>query len=318
MRTGTELQAVVLDRDEVADGVARLTLSGRDGAALPSWRPGSHATLLLPDGVERQYSLCGDTLAPGTWTFAVLREAAGRGGSAWIHENLVPGTAIEVRGPENHFALGRATRYEFVAGGIGITPLLSMIATVDARGADWRLRYAGRSRAGMAFLDRLLELHPSRVEVYAADEGDRLDVPAAFGTPGADGTHVYACGPASLLDELAAVLAGRPGDALHQERFEPVELTDPVRAEAFEVELLFTGTTITVQPGESILEAAERAGAPVLSSCREGPCGTCETIVTEGGIDHRDGVLSPGERARHDRMMICVSRATGPRLTLEL
>lgn len=318
MRTGREREAVVAARDELADGVIGLTLTAPDGGPLPSWRPGSHATLLLPNGLERQYSLVGDATGPGPWRIAVRLEEGGRGGSAWVHEHLAPGSAVSLRGPENHFALAKAPRYEFVAGGIGITPLLSMIAAVDAKGAPWRLAYAGRSRRAMPFLDELLERHPDRVTAYPADEGRRLRLRDRLDAPDEAGTLVYACGPEPMLAELADVMTGWPVDALHLERFAPLALTDPVWPGPFEVELLFTGATITVQPDETILDAAAAAGALVLSSCREGTCGTCETIVTEGTIDHRDSVLSPAERERGDRMMICVSRAACARLALEL
>ncbi|MBM9460001.1 oxidoreductase [Nocardioides sp. zg-536] len=317
MRTGTERALVVLDRQEAAEDIVRITFGDPDGGPLPSWRPGAHVSLLLPDDVERQYSLCGDDLGPSTWTIAVLRDEAGRGGSRWVHENLHPGAVVEARGPLNHFVLGKAERYEMIAGGIGITPLLPMIAEVEAKGRQWRLSYAGRSRSTMAFVDELCERYPGHIEVYAADEGRRLDLPGLLGTP-QPGTQVYACGPGRLIDEAEELVSAWPGTELHTERFAPRELSAPVRDEAFDVELIYSGQTITVQPHQSVLEAAEAAGAMVVASCREGTCGTCDTPVVMGEVDHRDSVLRPAERAQGDRMMICVSRAACSLLSLEL
>ena len=308
-----EFDAVVMARRTVARGVDVFEFAPADGSRAPAWTPGSHVDVLLPTGLEKQYSLCGSPGA-GTWSIAVLREDGGHGGSRWIHENLAVGATVRLRGPWNHFGLAQAERYRFVAGGIGITPLLPMIAEVDARGADWTLDYAGRSRECMAFA-QVLGSFGDRVTFHAADEGGRVSLASL--APAA-GEAVFACGPKRMLDELEELSAGWPAGALHMERFEAKELTEPVLHQSFEVELMLTGTTITVEEGQSILEAASDAGAFVLSSCREGTCGTCETVIIEGEADHRDSVLSPAEQAANDRMMICVSRAACPKLVLEL
>jgi ferredoxin-NADP reductase len=310
---------VVTSRTEAADAVVLLELAPVDGApALPSWTAGAHIDLVLPDGEARQYSLSGDP-APGassTYRIGVLREDGGRGGSAWVHDELRVGDVVPIAGPRNHFEFEprHGTSYVLVAGGIGITAIASMAAAAARAGVEYRIEYAGRSRAHMALLDELAARHGSRLHVYASDEGSRLDLDALF----ADlppFTTTYCCGPARLLDAIEVASRGRQ---LVVERFAPKEVGAPVLQEAFEVELAATGVTVTVPPDRSILDVAEEAGALVLSSCREGTCGTCETTVLSGRVDHRDSILTPDEQEHGDVMYVCVSRAAGPRLVLDL
>jgi ferredoxin-NADP reductase len=314
----SETHAVVVrGRTPLADDVVELELGRADGAPLPAFAPGAHLDLLLPGGPERQYSLSGEPGEP-TWRIAVLRERAGRGGSMRVHDELPTGAELVVRGPNSHFAM--ADRVEgpalFVAAGIGITPLLPMLAEAAERGWDWRLLYAGRSRARMAYLRPLLERWPDRVAVFAADEGARLDLAAELAAAGPLAT-VHCCGPERLLDEADRLCGGWPEHRYHRERFTPP--TPVEHAETpFEVELALTGVTLTVPAERSILDVAEEVGAFVLSSCREGTCGTCETPILEGRADHRDVVLSPQQQSEQRSLMICVSRAACPRLVLEL
>ena len=314
-----ERDLVVDARTELAAGVVALDLVGHNGRDLPAWTPGSHVDVVLGPGRERQYSLCGDRADRSRWRIAVLREPDGGGGSVELHDRVAVGDTLRVRGPRNHFPfeVTPGTRHRFVAGGIGITPLRAMVAEAAAAGADWTLDYAGRSRATMAFAAELAAVWPDRVRLHAADEGDRLDVAALLGTP-RDDTAVHVCGPAKLIDAVSAATAGWPPQALHLERFEAREFGDPVWPGPFEVELALTGTEVTVEPGQSVLEAVTAAGAVVLSSCRVGTCGTCETPVLEGAVEHRDSVLTPAEQADSAVMMVCVSRAAGPRLVLDL
>ena len=303
---------VVTRRTEGAEGVAVIELSS--DRPLPRWQPGAHIDVILPNGDARQYSLCGTPDSP-TWRIGVLREDEGRGGSAWIHDHAVEGFVLRVAGPRNHFEFSadRGTRYLFIAGGIGITPISAMVSADAAAGVEYRLEYAGRSRSTMALVE-LEDEHPGRVSIYAADEGQRLDLPALF----ADlppFTTTYCCGPARLIEAVEAAAVGRQ---LKVERFEPKDLGAPVLAEPFEVELAFSGLELTVPPERSILEVVEEAGVLVLSSCKEGTCGTCETRVMAGEIDHRDSILTPDEQAANDVMYICVSRSAGEKLTLEL
>jgi ferredoxin-NADP reductase len=250
------------------------------------------------------------------WRVGVLREPESRGTSSHVHDRLQPGDVVRVRGPRNNFPLVDSPRYLFVAGGIGITPILPMIRAAEAAGADWRLVYGGRRRASMAFLDELGR-YGDRVTVCPQDEVGLLDLAALLGTP-QEGTRVYCCGPEPLLAAVEQRCASWPAGSLHVERFSARPLTEPVRSEAFEVVLERSELTLTVPPDRSILSVVEEAGAGVLSSCAEGTCGTCETAVLEGVPDHRDSVLSAEERAANRCMMICVSRSSGPRLVLDL
>lgn len=311
MTTGTETEVIVDGRTDLADGVVGLTLRAAGGGDLPSWRPGAHIDVVLGDDLVRQYSLCGDPADSRTWRVGVLKEGPG---STVVHERVRPGDRLVTRGPRNNFALEDAPRYLFLAGGIGITPILPMVAAADAAGTDWRLLYGGRRRSAMAFVDELSG-YGDRVDVRPQDEYGLLDLDGAL-TAAEPGTLVYCCGPEPMLaaaEERCAALA--PG-ALRTERFAPKPVTGP--DEAFEVELAMSGRTLMVERGCSILETVEKAGVNVLSSCREGTCGTCETPVLEGEPDHRDSVLTEAERADGGFMMICVSRARGSRLVLEL
>ncbi|WP_328885434.1 PDR/VanB family oxidoreductase [Streptomyces sp. NBC_00316] len=301
------LDLVVADRRQEAVGVVSLTLRHPDGLPLPSWEPGAHIDLFLADGLERQYSLCGP---PGSasWRIAVLLEPDGRGGSAHVHSALRPGTRLQARGPRNHFPLEPAPAYRFVAGGIGITPVLPMLTA--AASADWSLLYGGRSLSTMAFTEELSAGHPAdRVRLH---EG-RLDL-GGYLTGLRPGELVYACGPASLLTAVEALV---PLESLRLERFTP-PVADTSSDAPFELELARTGKVLTVPADRSILQTLQSAGVDVLYSCTEGTCGTCETDLLAGEADHRDSVLTPDERACNETLMVCVSRARSARLTLDL
>ncbi|SHN38155.1 PDR/VanB family oxidoreductase [Cryptosporangium aurantiacum] len=310
-----EADLVVRSAVHEADGVLALTLGRHDGSDLPDWTPGAHIDLVLGEGLVRQYSLCGRTGDTDSWRVAVLRAPDSRGGSVRIHA-LEKGSVVRARGPRNHFPVVASRRYLFLAGGIGITPLLAMINEVDAAGAEWELYYGGRQRESMAFTAELARFG-DRVRLVPEDEQGLLDLDALLGVPRAD-TLVYACGPERLLQAVEERCASWPAGSLHLERFAP-RATEPAGAErSFEVVLEQSGTTLEVPPDKSVFEVVREAGVSVLGSCLEGICGTCETEVIDGDVDHRDSVLSDDERETNEVMMICVSRCTGPRLTLAL
>ena len=315
-RPEPELGLVVASRAAVADGVITLDLRDPAGATLPGWSPGAHIDLLLGRGLTRQFSLCGDPADRARWRIAVLREPGGRGGSAYVHDAVAEGSLVRARGPRNHFRLEPADRYLFIAGGIGITPILPMLAAADADGRPWTLTYGGRTAASMAFRADLLARYPGRVRIRPHDQTGLLDL-AGLLDGLQPGTLVYCCGPPPLLDALADHCAGWPAGLLHVERFAPAAAGAPP-GPGFEIELAQAGLTLTVPPGQSILEVVEAAGVTVLSSCTEGTCGTCETAVLAGLPEHRDSVLSPAEQAAADTMMICVSRSLTPRLVLDI
>lgn len=317
-----DLRMVVARRWTAAAGVVVLELRDHLGAELPVWSPGAHIDLRLPFG-SRQYSLCGDPANRETWQVAVLREPEGRGGSQFVHDSLVEGVVVDVLGPRNNFELVASPRYVFIAGGIGITPILPMVAEAREHGAAWELHYGGRSRDSMAFVEPLLAARGTSAEgqvvLYPQDEVGLIDLDHVLGVPRSD-TQIYCCGPEPLLRavEERVKSARWPQGSLHVERFAAKEQGERVLSGSFDVELAFSGLTVTVTPELSVLDAVEQAGVSVLSSCREGTCGTCETPVLEGEVDHRDSLLTPEERSSNKTMYICVSRAACPRLVLDL
>lgn len=310
------LDVVVTGLEHVADGVVALTLSSPDGSDLPAWEPGAHLDLHLGDGVIRQYSLCGDPSNRSSWRVAVLLDPNGRGGSARVHA-LRSGERVLAGEPRNHFPfLDGAHRYVFVAGGIGITPLLPMMAAAESAGVAWALHYGGRTRASMAYVDDLLAAYGSKVSVLPQDEVGLIDLATVLERPAPD-TLVYCCGPEPLLAAVEERTKDWPSGLVRMERFAAKE-QEPCTSTDFEVEFRASGHTATVSAGVSILEAAQSAGIPVEFSCGEGVCGTCETLVLEGVPEHRDSVLSPAEQESNEVMMICCSRSRSARLVLDL
>lgn len=304
------LRLLVASHETVADGVVRLRLEGRD---LPRWEPGAHIDLVLPSGLVRQYSLCGDPEDTSSYTVATRLVEDGRGGSREVHEQLAEGMELEVRGPRNRFPLLEAPSYVFVAGGIGITPLLPMLRSLPEN-ADWRLLYAGRERASMPFLEEVEKL--GRTGVPPGERSRAWGrVTVVEGRPDLDalevseGAAVYACGPEGLM---AAVAARFPDVRL--ERFAPRTSSDGNTE--FEVELRCSGRTLTVPADSTVLAAVRRELPDTAYSCEQGFCGTCQQRVLEGEIDHRDELLTDTERA--DSMLICVSRARSDRLVLDM
>ncbi|MFJ8019652.1 PDR/VanB family oxidoreductase [Streptomyces sp. NPDC096311] len=301
------LRLLVTRHERVADGVVQLRLEGH---GLPRWEPGAHLDLVLPSGLVRQYSLCGDPEDTSSYTVATRLVEDGRGGSREVHEQLGEGMEVEVRGPRNRFPLAPAPAYVFVAGGIGITPILPMLRAVQDH-AEWRLLYGGRSRASMPFLEEIGKLRGGRVTVVAEDEDGRPDLDALFADVPA-GAAVHCCGPEGLMEAVGRRLPD--GAALHLERFTPG--TSAEGNGAFEVELRRSGRTVSVAADTTVL-AAVRAELPDTAySCEQGFCGTCQQRVLEGEIEHRDELLTDTERG--DSMLICVSRALGDRLVLDM
>ncbi|MFI7665739.1 PDR/VanB family oxidoreductase [Nocardia sp. NPDC049526] len=308
-------EVCVTDKRLVATNVIALELAAAHRKRLPDWTPGSHIDLALPNGMTRQYSLCGDRWDPYTYRIGVLREQDGRGGSAFIHDELEVGDVVGVGGPRNNFAMVPSDQYLFVAGGIGITPILPMIEQAEMLGADWRLLYGGRSRASMAFLD-VLARFDDRIQVVPQDECGLLNLTGFLGAP-RPGVRIYSCGPAPLLAAIAETCTAWPPFTLRVERFTG-QTSEPAPKTAFRVELARTGRTVRVTPDQTILDAVRTVGVDVLSSCRQGTCGTCETTVLSGHPDHRDAVLEDYERAAGDCMFICVSRSRSDYLVLDL
>jgi ferredoxin-NADP reductase len=314
-----ETNLVVTRREEVAQDVVALTFEHADGRPLPGWTPGAHIDVVLESSLVRQYSLCSSPADSSSWRIGVLRDAAGRGGSQLIHDQLREGSSVLVRGPRNHFPLVDSPRYQFIAGGIGVTPMLPMIEMAQAAGAEWHLLYGGRQRSSMAFIDVLGD-KGDQVAICPQDEAGLLDLDAYLGSP-RDDTLVYCCGPEPLLGAVENACASWPAGALHIERFSAKPQADvPTDGvlDTFEVVCQRSGLTFTIPPDKSILEVVEEAGVNVLGSCYEGICGSCEVAVLEGTPVHRDSVLTDEEREENEVMMICVSRSRSERLVLDL
>ncbi|MET9386231.1 PDR/VanB family oxidoreductase [Streptomyces sp. NPDC002928] len=306
-----ELEVVALRRE--SDCVLSVELADPERRLLPTWEPGAHIDLGLPDQV-RQYSLCGDPAERRHYRIAVLREPASSGGSAYVHERLRPGELVEVGGPRNLFPLtDDAKCHVFVAGGIGITPLLPMIRTLEADGRDWRLLYGGRSRRSMAFLAELAA-YGDKVEIRPFDESGHLDLQAGLGES-AEKVAVYCCGPEPLIAAAEEHCSTWPDGALHVERFAAPARADDGDLVAFDLILKQSGQRLAVPADCSALDVLDTAGIAVPNACRDGICGSCETKVLGGLPLHRDLLTDPD---RTDAFLPCVSRARSGELVLDL
>lgn len=309
----------VTGKAAIATDVVAITLASLDGSDLPIWQPGAHVELeLIVDGIRltRQYSLCGLVEDHRTWTVAVLRVSNGRGGSAHIHRSINVGDVIKAIGPRNNFPLIDAERYLFIAGGIGITPILPMVRQAAVARTGWRLIYSGRSAACMAFADELSRLDEKHVVLHESDASGFADLRAAIASV-SQTTPIYCCGPEPMLRAVEAHCSQLGREQLHIERFAPSEAAASSADVAFEVEFVRSRVTASVPPGRSILEVAAEYGVDIDSSCQEGVCRTCETRVISGVPDHRDSSLGSREKASGRTMLVCVSRARSSRLVLD-
>lgn len=316
----TLIDTIVERVERVANGVASLVLRRMDGSDFPAWEPGSHIDVHLTDGLVRQYSLCSTPNDLTTLRIGVLHVADSRGGSRHVHEQLLAGAPLTISAPRNNFPMVDSRKYLFVAGGIGITPIIPMLEAAEAAGKQWSLVYCGRSRSTMAFAEQLLARYGTeKVRIAAEDETGRLDLQEILGMPRAH-MLVYACGPGGMLTAIEELCMGWPPGVLHTERFVADALGAGASSEPFDVELFRSGTSVTVAADQTILEAVELVGARVLSSCRAGLCGTCETVVLSGDVEHRDAALTKADQDSGDVMMVCVSRAAAGcgRLVLDL
>lgn len=320
MAASTLLTVQVSDVSAEARDVVRVELRAVGGAVLPRFEAGSHIEVTLPNGLVRHYSLVNDSREVDRYVIAVTRVAGGRGGSEYIHQTIRCGTQLRISTPRNKFALDTsATRYLFLAGGIGVTPIMAMIHSCEANGRDWRLVYATRSRQRAAFYEDLIAFGPKRVSFHFDDEaGHVLDVAEAISEL-SEGEQIYCCGPGPLMRAAEEAAKALPPGAI---RFEWFTTPDDVGAAGasgeFQIRLRRSDKTLAVPANKSILEVLESNGIVHPFSCREGLCGTCQTAVCEGEPDHRDYFLSDEERAAANLMMVCVSRSKSPVLVLDL
>lgn len=300
-----------------AKDVVLIQLRSADGKPLPPFTAGAHLEVLVPGDLPRHYSLLN---APGEqdhYSIAVGLAPESRGGSHYLHRHLRMGDTLACSLPRNHFPLDETLqRYCLVAGGIGITPILAMQRWCQANGRDWRLIYSVRNRQRAAFYEALRALDPARVHLHVDDEaGGHLDTAGLLETL-RDGEHLYACGPAPMLDALQTA-AGPRADRVHVERFNAAPV-DTASDQGFTVHLQRSDRTIEVGAQQSILEALEAHDIPIPFACRAGICGSCETTVCAGVPDHRDLILSDADKAKGNSLMICVSRALSDTLVLDL
>jgi vanillate O-demethylase ferredoxin subunit len=304
-----------------AERINSYTLQAIDGGPLPAFTAGAHIEVHLASDLVRSYSLTNDPAERHRYAIAVKHEVDGRGGSAHVHARLKVGDVLQVSAPHNNFVYDEGEHASvFIAGGIGITPILSMMRRATAIDRRWGLHYASRTRRDAAFLaeiEALAAASGSETNIVFDQEaaGAALDIAAIVARAG-DGTHLYCCGPLPMLEAFKAATRSRPPHTVHLEYFSPVQKA--ATAGGFEVRLAKSGRTLAVAPGKTILETLLDAGLPVSYACSEGTCGTCETAVIEGLPDHRDVYLTDEEHAANKQIMICCSGAKTPLLVLDL
>ncbi len=308
-----------------SEGVVSIRLSRIESdRPLPEWRPGAHIDVYVPDGTTRQYSLCGDPADLSAYQIAVLREPESRGGSSFLHEQLRVGDRLLVTRPKHHFNLEDASFHALVAGGIGITPIMTFAEELERSGRPYSVTYGGRSADSMAFRERLGRLG-DKVSFLAEDVEGRPDLDAIVRSM-PEGGLVYVCGPLPLLRAVEAAAEAAYGPDQDKVRFElfsraGVEIDEapsPLDGDAYELVLARSGHTLRLKPDANILDTALALGIEIENDCRDGICGSCVTTVIAGTVDHRDLVLTKKEQAAMDQMMICCSRPTSERLELDL
>lgn len=305
-----------------AAGINAYDLRPTQGGELPPFTAGAHIDLHLPNGLVRSYSLLNPQWERHRYVIAVNRDPASRGGSRLVHEAIRAGEIVTIGEPRNKFPLAEdAPHSVLIAGGIGVTPLWSMIQRLEELGRSWVLHYCARTREHAALLEPILELEakrPGRVRLNFDQEpgGSLLDIAGVVGdAPG--GTHFYCCGPVPMLGAFEAATAELAPEQVHLEYFAPADVP-AATAGGFVVELAKSGISVEVQAGQTILEALLDAGVDAAYSCQDGICGACETKVLEGLPEHRDSVLSKAEQDRNETMMICCSGSRTAKLVLDL
>jgi len=314
----TSLELVLRQMRLEAEGVVSYELVAADGGPLPAFTAGAHIDLHLPDKLVRSYSLANDPAERDRYVIAVDRAVESRGGSAWMHSVPRPGHRFTCAPPVNDFPLYEdAPMSVFIAGGIGITPIVAMTARLDALGHPWRVHYAARSPQRAAFTEALqrLDRQGGAVEMRYSSEGmGRLDI-ASIVRDAPAGAHFYCCGPTAMIDDYIAACARLPAQRVHLERFSATQ--EAATAGGYEVVLARSGKTLAVEPGRTLLDTLLDAGLNVQYSCSQGICGTCCTPVLEGCPDHRDDYLTAEEKASNKSMMVCCSGSLTPRLVLD-
>ncbi|MFA5976554.1 MAG: PDR/VanB family oxidoreductase [Elusimicrobiota bacterium] len=313
----------VVALDTIADGVRLLTLEARGDERLPSWEPGSHVDLHLAPDVIRQYSLCGPCADTKTYQVAVKLEPQSRGGSRHVHEVLHVGSELEISRPRNLFPMQQSSPHSvLLAGGIGITPIISMARALKAQNQTFELLYFTRSEAHAAFRDELVDgdLQQCCRLVCGSDGKAVREMLEKVLSKRPAGAHMYLCGPQPFMEAVQEVASrcGWPDKSVHLEYFSAAEkeMADP--AKAFELKLERSGITLTVPAGKTIIDALREQGIEVETSCEQGICGTCIASVLDGTPEHHDHFLTEQEKARGDCIALCVSRSRSNVLVLDV
>lgn len=310
-------KAEVVYRRELTEDSIEIGLIPTTNRDFPTWEPGAHIDLVIPELGVRQYSLIGDLKTNNLWKIAIQREEQGRGGSKFLCDQLKVGDTLEVGIPRNNFPLQSAKHYCFVAGGIGITGLLPMIEKVASTNESWTLYFLGKSENRMPYLPYLRDQFPNQVMTHESADGKRIDIEQLLESQ-VPGTSIYACGPEGLLDELEQRCENISSLDLHIERFSPKKIKRELVNKEFSVFCKKSQIVVTVPEDESIFMALDFAGIELEGDCMEGTCGACVTEVLSGDIDHRDSILSPIEQSQNNKMMICVSRSLSSQIELEI
>jgi len=298
-----------------ADGVLSLDLSAPEGSDLPEFTAGAHVDLHMPNGQSRQYSLCGDPADRKTYRLGI-RQVDGGAVTSVVHRQLRPGALLEVSAPRNNFPLLPAPNYLFIAGGIGITPMLPMLREANACGAKWTLLFCVRRHEDAPFLAEAQSLGGD-VVLHASALGTRLDVEARLATVEPD-TQIYCCGPEKLMVEVETHSRHWPEGSVHFEWFSARARPEDEVSDGFELVCARSHLTLNVPSEKTVVQVLLDAGIQIPLSCEQGICGSCECRVLEGQVDHRDSILSTAEQLANETMMVCVSRAKSPRLVLDL
>jgi len=303
--------------EKIAEDIHLFELRDPSGADLPEFSSGAHVTVRTPSGEERKYSLCNDPAERDSYVIAVKREPKSRGGSSSMCADLKAGDMLPVSEPKNDFELAHSPAgYTFIAGGIGITPLLSMARHLTSSGGpSFKLYYLTRSPQTTAFLDELKAPEFAGKVIIHHDQGDIANAYDLWPVLEKPKGHVYCCGPSGLMDSVRDMTGHWSASAVHFEAFADGGAVRPEDA-PFTVRIAGSGETIDVPVGVSILEALRAAGHAVPSSCESGSCGSCRTKLVSGDVDHRDFVLTPDEYA--DNIMVCVSRGRGGEVVIDL
>jgi vanillate O-demethylase ferredoxin subunit len=322
MSAAATLRVRVAAKTQEAKDICTLELVAADGSVLPAFTAGSHIDVHIPGSLTRQYSLCNAPLETHRYVIGVLRDAASRGGSVAMHDAVQAGSELQISHPKNHFELaGEARRSLLLAGGIGVTPLLSMAEALSAQGAPFEMHYCSRSKERTAFVERIQSsAFGAHVHLHF-DDGDaaqKLDIPGLLSAPKID-QHLYVCGPKGFMDVVlnTAKAAGWPAAQLHSEFF-AAEVQSLESDGSFEVELSGSGQVVVVAKDQTVVQALVAAGVDVPTACEQGVCGTCLTRVVSGTPDHRDQYLTDDEHAANDQFLPCCSRSLSPRLVIAL